>query len=127
MGSSAEPAIQVLHSVWILFEGMNEERRLALLRFWTSLPRLPPGGFAELPQPLVIVRADHSTQRLPQVGGFDAGASAESPSRLETAALAGVCGPPGMRGKAQGCPEPTCSQPAAAQPPPLMLFAGRWA
>jgi len=38
--------VQVLRWFWLLVGAMHEEQRCALLRFWTSLPCLPEGGFA---------------------------------------------------------------------------------
>lgn len=60
--------LQVLRWFWMLVGAMREQQRAALLRFWTSLPSLPCGGFGGLPQPLKLVRAEPASQRLPQVG-----------------------------------------------------------
>ena len=61
--------LQLLCWFWMLVGAMREGQRAALLRFWTSLPSLPSGGFGALPQPLTLVRAEHASQRLPRVGG----------------------------------------------------------
>ena len=58
----------MLRWLWLLVGQMREAQRAALLRFWTSLPTLPSGGFAGLPQPLTIVRAEPASQRMPLVG-----------------------------------------------------------
>lgn len=63
-GGGEEP--QALKWFWVLLAHISEAQRLALLRFWTSLPSLPLGGFSALPRRLAIVRADHATQRFPQ-------------------------------------------------------------
>lgn len=57
---------ELLRWFWMLVGAMREGQRAALLRFWTSLPSLPSGGFGALPQPLTLVRAEHASQRLPR-------------------------------------------------------------
>jgi len=67
--NSLYPALQVLRWFWLLVGAMREEQRCALLRFWTSLPCLPEGGFGALPRRLCIIRADPQSQPLPVVRG----------------------------------------------------------
>ena len=59
----------MLRWFWLLLREMSPQQRSALLRFWTSLPCLPHGGFAALPMPPKIVRAPRDTHRLPVVSG----------------------------------------------------------
>jgi hypothetical protein len=64
-GAAEEP--EVLVWFWALLTSMSQAQQRSLLRFWTALPCLPAGGFAELPRRLAIVRADYTSQKYPQV------------------------------------------------------------